>query len=286
MHTEVTVQRGTTTAADGTQLAWRCWTAPGSRACLVLVHGLAEHGGRYGRLATALAQRGWCVFCCDLRAHGESHTGSGPLVVHVDRFEDYFLDVDAAFAWIGEHHPDLPRFVLGHSMGGLIALRYVLRKPGGLRGAVLSSPALGIHPDALPPRILVPFIGLISRIAPRFRQPTGLDENTLCRDPDVVRAYIDDPLVSDTVTVRWYHEFANAIEAVHGEAGSLALPLLLMQSGDDRIVDPEAPDRWLRRVPEGLVDYVCWPGLYHELFNEPEKDEVLARTLPWLEAHL
>ena len=283
MSTQVLKNTGKTTAADGIGLAWRSWSPESPRGVIILVHGLAEHSGRYDELGSELASSGWAVYAADLRSHGLSFTGSGDIRVHVDRFEDFFLDVDAAFHLAGEGHPGLPRFILGHSMGGLIALRYAIEHPESLSGAVLSSPALGIHPDALPPKWLIPFVGLMSRLAPRFTQPTGLDEGTLSHDPEVVQAYIDDPLVAERVTVRWYAEFLAAIEAAHAGAPQLKLPVLLMQSGDDRIVDPAAAGRWCEKAPDGLVELVEWPGLYHEMFHELGKEKVTARTLAWLE---
>ena len=102
----------------------------------------------------------------------------------------------------------------------------------------------------------------------------------------MVRAYIEDPLVSRKVSARWYAEILRAMDRAHAHAGQLQLPVLLMQSGSDRLVDPAAPARWAEAAPAGRVERVNWEGLYHEMFNEPEKSEVRDRTLEWLQARL
>jgi len=102
----------------------------------------------------------------------------------------------------------------------------------------------------------------------------------------VVKAYIDDPLVSQKVSTRWYNEIMKSMRKAHEGAASLRIPMLLMQSGADRLVDPAAPGRWAKAAPDGLVDLVVWDGLYHEMLNEPEKDKVRARLLEWLDARL
>jgi lysophospholipase len=125
-------------------------------------------------------------------------------------------------------------------------------------------------------------VGILSRLTPRLLVDSNLDTQAICRDPEVVKAYIDDPLVSHRVSTRWYSEITKAMKKAFRNAGSLRVPMLLMQSGADRLVDPAAPGRWVRAAPPGLVELVIWEDLYHEMLNEPEKDKVRAKLLDWL----
>lgn len=268
--------------ADGLDLFWRGWIPENPKAVLLFVHGLAEHSGRYVRTATHFAGRGVACYAPDLRGHGESQG----LKVHVDRFDDYLDDVDAALSLIRERHAGLPIFLVGHSMGGLIAIRHVLLKPGAVRGAVVSSPLLGFHPEADASAVTKLIARLLSAIAPHTLVPSGLDPGTLCHDRSVVDAYVQDPLVSHKVSARWYASTSKAMAETRARAGSLQVPLLLMQSGGDRLVDPEATRRWARAAPEKLVRFVWWDGFFHEMFNEPEREQVLARVDAWLDEQL
>jgi lysophospholipase len=165
--------------------------------------------------------------------------------------------VDALTSLAREKHRGLPLYLLGHSMGGLIAIRYVLANPAGLAGAIISSPALGTHPEFKPPLLLKLMVSVLSRLAPRLLFDSDLDTQAISR---------------------------KSIKKVYPEAASLQIPMLLMQSGADRLVDPAAPARWAESTPGGLVERVHWDGLYHEMFNEPEKDRVRARVMDWLES--
>jgi alpha-beta hydrolase superfamily lysophospholipase len=272
--------------ADGLDLHCRSWTPTDPRGVLVIVHGLAEHGGRFRTTAEFFAAQGWVVFAGDLRGHGLSPDAPGGGRVHVRRFTDYFMDVEAFTDVARQANESLPLFLLGHSMGGLIAISYLLQHPADLTGAVISSPALGTHPEFRPPLALRLLVGLLSRLAPRARFPSDLDSSALSRDPAVVQAYLDDPLVSRKVSARWYAELVKAIKLAHEQAGALRTPILLMQSGADRLVDPAAPARWAAAAPAGLVEQVTWEGFYHEMFNEPGKERVRDRTLAWLRERL
>jgi alpha-beta hydrolase superfamily lysophospholipase len=269
-------------ASDGVELFWRGWQAQVTHGVIVLIHGLADHSARYIELGQLLAHNGWAVYAVDLRGHGQSSDGHQPGRVHVDHFSDYANDVSAMISYAKQRHPGFPVVILGHSMGGLISLTYALNHPDDLDGAVLSSPALGTHPDARPPAILNLLVRLLVRIKPRMLFPSDLDNNAISRDPEVVRAYIDDPLVSEKVSARWYVEITQAIEDIQGRAAELKIPTLLMQSGDDRLVDPSAAPLWAKNVPTGLLKLVVWDGLFHEMFNEPEKGKVYACVLEWL----
>jgi lysophospholipase len=279
-------QTGNCTTADGIALHWRSWAPPQPVGVIVVIHGLAEHGGRYQETAEAFASKGWAVYAGDLRGHGSSADVPGAGRVHVNRFTDYFRDVEAFLNLARENHADLPLFLLGHSMGGLITISYVLQNPAGLTGAVISSPALGTHPDFKPPALLRVLVSVLDRLAPRLRFPSDLDTDAVSRDPEVVRAYIDDPLISNKVSARWYAEILRAISRTHADAPALQVPMLLMQSGADRLVDPAAPTRWAQAAPAGRVELVNWEGLYHEMFNEPEKTQVRRRALDWLQQRL
>jgi alpha-beta hydrolase superfamily lysophospholipase len=279
-------QTGNCTTTDGITLHWRSWAPPQPVGLMVVIHGLAEHGGRYQETAEAFASNGWAVYVGDLRGHGQSADVPRAGRVHVNRFTDYYRDVEAFIALARKNHAELPLFLLGHSMGGLIAISYVLHSPAGLAGAIISSPALGTHPDFKPPALLRLLVSVLDRLAPRLRFPSDLDTNAISRDPEVVRAYVDDPLVSEKVSARWYAEILRAMGRAHADASALQVPMLLMQSGADRLVDPAAPKRWAQAAPAGRVELVNWEGLYHEMFNEPEKKQVRRRTLDWLQQRL
>jgi alpha-beta hydrolase superfamily lysophospholipase len=277
---------GRITTADKLELVWQSWTPPAARGIIVIIHGLAEHGGRYKETARFFADNGWAVYVCDLRSHGLSPDPPGAGRVHVNRFSDYFLDLDALISLARKSHHNLPLYILGHSMGGLITIRYVLQKPQAVDGAIVSSPALGTHPDFKPPLYLKLMIGILSRLAPRLLVDSNLDAQAISRDPGVVKTYLDDPLVSQKVSTRWYSEIIKSMKIAHKNAPQLLTPLLVMQSGEDRLVDPDAPARWAKTTPAGRVESVLWEGLYHEMFNEPEKDQVREKTLEWLTFNL
>jgi acylglycerol lipase len=283
---DVKWREGPCNAADGLDLYWQSWSPPAPVGVVVVVHGLAEHGGRYRETAEAFAAVGWAVFAIDLRGHGRSANVPGAGRVHVRRFTDYFQDVAAIIEVAREHHPGLPLFLLGHSMGGLVTISYVLAHSAGLAGAIISSPALGTHPDFKPPAFLRLLVSILDRLAPRLRFPSDLDTEAISRDPEVVRAYLADPLVSSKVSARWYAEILRAIKRAHADGPRVAVPMLLMQSGSDRLVDPAATARWAQAAPPGQVEFVNWNGLYHEMFNEPEKQQVRQRTLDWLQQQL
>ena len=279
----VSYHRGRVKTEDELDLVWQSWIPAEPSGVIVIIHGLAEHSGRYQETAEAFADNDWAVYACDLRAHGLSPDPPKAGRVHVSRFTDYFRDVDALVGLARANHAGLPLFMLGHSMGGLISISYALEKPAGLAGVIISSPALGIHPEVKMPLFLKLMVGILSRVAPRLLVASDLDIEAVSRDPDVIQAYIDDPLVSQKISARWYSEFMKAMKRAHKNAAMLRIPMLLMQSGADKLVDPAAPRVWAESTPDGLVELVVWEGLYHEMFNEPEKDRVRERVLDWLQ---
>lgn len=272
--------------ADGLDLHCRSWAPNGPCGVIVIVHGLAEHGGRFRETAEYFAQQGWAVFAGDLRGHGLSPDTPGGGRVHVRRFDEYFMDVEAFTDVARQSHEGLPVFLLGHSMGGLITISYLLENPADLSGGIVSSPALGTHPDFRPSFVLRLLVGLLSRLTPRALFASDLDADAISRDPAIVRGYLEDRLVSKKVSARWYSETLKAMKRAHERAGALRIPILLMQSGADRLVDPAATARWAAAAPPGQVEQVEWEGFYHEMFNEPEKEQVRSKALAWLRRNL
>jgi lysophospholipase len=270
---------GSCKTRDGLSLHFRAWRPGDARAVLLVLHGLAEHSGRYLHVGERFAGAGYAVYALDHRGHGQS---PGPRV-HVAGFDEFLEDVDALRAVAEAQHPGRPLVLVGHSHGGLVALRYVLKRPGGITAAILSSPLLGVHASTRASPGLVALARVLSVLWPGLLLPNHLDASLLSHDPEVVRAYQADPLVSHRVSPRWFTSSMMAIRQAHERAPQLAVPLLLMVSGADRIVDPEASERFAARAPKGKLDLVLWDGLYHEMFNEPERETVFARMEAWLE---
>jgi len=265
-------------APDGALLRYRVWDAAGEpRAAVLLVHGLGDHSGRYAGLARALAGRRITVAAVDLRGHGRSAGRRG----HVASFAEYLGDVEAFRREVVRSlPPGLPLFLLGHSMGGLVALRYLQTHPDvPFRGAILSAPALDLV-EAVPAwkRALA---AVLSRAVPVVPFPNGIDANDLTRDPEAAAAYRADPLVHDRITPRLYREMRAAMQAARAHRDAVRTPLFFLLPGSDRIVHTPAALAYAEGRAERVRTY---PGFYHESFNEPERAAVFAEVAEWIEA--
>ena len=265
---------------DGLDLYFRAWLPLDARAVLLFVHGLGEHSGRYIATGARFAGAGYAVYALDQRGHGRSPGRR----VHISRFEEYLDDLSALVALARDRHPGALLFLVGHSQGGLVALRFLLERPEGVAGAIVSSPLLGVHPNARPSPALRAVARLLSVVWPSVLFPNHVDATVLSHDPAVGPAYLADALVSHHVSPRWFTSITGAIARTHDDAPRLARPLLLMTSGDDRLADPDASARFAAVAPPDRVDHVQWPGLYHEMFNEVDPEPVFRRMETWLEA--
>ena len=258
-------------ARDGTSLCLARWEPAGTaRGQVLIVHGLAEHMGRYEHVAAALTTAGFGVSGLELRGHGDSAGRRG----HVRRFGDYLLDLDAAAATL-----DGPFFLLAHSMGGLVALDY-LRHPRPVRGLVLSNPLLGVA-VALP-RWKIALAGILSRLWPTLSMANEIDVELLSHDAASNRRYAEDPKVFKVGTPRWYTEMQAAIARVFAHGGRYETPLQLHLGMEDRITDVRAAERMAARW-DGPLEIQRWPHGYHELLQETNKDEILAAVVGWLQ---
>lgn len=256
-------------SADGTSLRMVTWGSGGRD--VLLVHGLAEHAGRYEHVAAALVAAGHRVTMVELRGHGQSEGKRG----HTASWRRYCEDVWAAAATIPGSYA-----IVAHSMGGLVtldALRELVRQP--VIGVVVSNPLLGLGFE--PPKVKAMASGLLSRLVPSLSLKNELDRSNLSHDPEVIRRYESDPLVFGTITPRWFVEMRGAMARVHDAAPRYNTPLLGLIGEGDHLTNPPAGIDFVGRYggPKTLRRY---PGLYHELFNELEKAEILAEVTTWL----
>jgi alpha-beta hydrolase superfamily lysophospholipase len=270
------------TMADGLRLHVREWPCEAARGTVLIVHGLGEHIERYAHVAEWLNRHHWRVIGYDQRGHGRSAGGRGALQSDVDLPRDLSAVIDAARA---EHRG--PLVLLGHSMGGLVAAHFCAEgmstgpaawyRP--VDGLVLSSPAfdLGL---SLPQKLL---LGVLERVAPNLAVGSGLKPVGISRDPAVVKAYVDDPLVHDRITPRLLRFMLAGGDWVREHAANWSLQTLLMYAGADRIVNPAGSAEFAQAAPPATVTPIEFGPLFHEIFNEPERAEVLATLGAWLE---
>lgn len=252
-----------------------------ARATLVLVHGFAEHGGRYVHVAEALAAAGVSTLAVDLRGWGRAEGERGAL----RSFDEYLGDADLALRRARELAADgRPLFLLGHSQGGLVAALCATERRPELAGLVLSSPALRLALRVPAWKDLV--ARAASRLLPDLVLPSGLDPSLACRDPAVLHALRADPLWAPVSRARWYTELLAAQDRVGERAEELRVPLLVLAAGDDRVADVEATRAWFERAGSADRTLRVFDGLWHEVLNEPERELVLAELVAWLRARI
>jgi alpha-beta hydrolase superfamily lysophospholipase len=275
-------EEGRFSGAGGTSLFYRRQHPSSARGLVVVAHGLTEHSGRYGALRDALATAGLAFCALDHRGHGRSSGNRGD----VARFDDYVDDLGAFCEHMRRQEPRIPLFVIGHSMGGLIAARYASRRPPGLDGVVLSStPAVLGSGIANRPTFLA---RILSYIRPRWMVDPGIDPVWVSHDPEVIEALQDDPLILREVTVRLVRELMRAIRKLPRHARAICAPALTLHGTEDPLADLRGAERlqgWLGSTDKAPL---VFEGLLHELFNEMREDreKVLGALVRWLTARL
>ena len=244
-----------------------------------LLHGLGEHTGRYQHVAAFLTERGYSLMGNDLRGHGRSEGQRG----HVDSFEQFMQDIDLQLKKAAEIYPEKCRFLYGHSLGGLLALNYALRRQPQLAGIITTG--AGLRSSLQDQKVKIAVANLISALTPKASLATGLKAEHLSRDPEVVRRYQADSLVHDRSTFRMAKEtLASMPWALAHAAEFPPVPLLIMHGKADQLTYPSGSQDFARQV-QGEVTLKLWDGLYHEVHNEPEGEQVLAFLADWLDSH-
>jgi len=263
----------TLTTADGLTLHVRAWPRADARGSVLMVHGLGEHIGRYAHVATQFNAWGWNAIGYDQRGHGASQGARGALVRPDDLLRDLALVIDAVRA----NHPG-PLILFGHSMGGLVAARFVAERLRTVDALVLSSPALDTGMTAFQKLLLA----VLGPVAPNLAVGNGLKPAWISRDPAVVAAYRADPLVHDRITPRLARFIVDAGDFVRARAAQWAVPTLLLYAGRDRCVAPAGSAALAAAAPKRVLTAREFAPLFHEIFNEPEQREVFGVLGDWL----
>jgi alpha-beta hydrolase superfamily lysophospholipase len=270
----VTHEEGTLRGAGGIELYWQRWAPAGRRATIVLAHGASEHSGRYAWTADRLAERGYVTYALDHRGHGRSE---GPRA-YIDRMDNVVSDLDAL---VETARDGGPLFLLGHSMGGTVALAYTARHQEKLDGLILSAPLAALEAASPVQRVAG---HVLSVVAPKLGV-VPIDSSKVSRDPAVVSDYDNDPLNHHgKLPARTVHELAGAIADFPDAVSRMTLPMLVMHGSADTLVPPMATDMIEQRAGSGDITVIRYDGLFHELLNEPERERVAGDIADWLDA--
>jgi acylglycerol lipase len=267
--------------AAGIEIVWQAWLPEGEpKANVVVVHGASEHGGRYRYAVERLVPAGYAMWIADHRGHGRSE---GP-PAFIDRLENAVADLDRFVDLVtGEGAGEHP-LMLGHSMGGCIAVEYALEYQDKLAALALSSPLLTLGAASARTRAVSRVFSTVRPTLPLFR----VDATRISRDPDEVRAYDEDPLVHrGGLPARTVNELAKAIHTFPARVPEIDLPLLVMVGSGDRVVPPDGGVMLYERASSEDKALKLYDGLYHELMNEVREDRerVLDDLVEWFDAH-
>ena len=272
---------GTFKGPKGLNLFYQYWLPDQNpKAVLMIVHGLAEHSGRYTNIVNHFVPRGYAVCGFDYRGHGKSDG----IRCYVDRFSDYVFDVRAFFEKVHQEYSTLKIFLVGHSLGATIAIPYALRYQRDLAGLIISGVLL--KPGASIPTALKPVARLISVLFPKMGL-TVINAIAISQDKSVVDAYVNDPLVyRGKIPARFVAELIKTVDRLPSQIPTITLPIFIGHGTDDRLCNPEGSQMLYNLVGSHDKTLKLYKGFYHEIFNEPEHEKVMADVEAWLSAHV
>ena len=250
------------------------------QAVLFIVHGLGEHSGRYMNVVNHFVPLGYAVYGLDHLGHGKSEGGRE----QVQRFEDFIDPLTTYYNKVKSWQPGKPIFILGHSLGGLIATYYLLENQDKFKGAIISAPLIKISESISPMTIIMSKV--LSVLVPKAGV-LALDASGISRDPAVVEAYVNDPLVFHGKTpARLGAELLKAMLRVKAEVSKISLPFITIQGCEDKLIDPGGAQMLFDGASSQDKTIKVYEGCYHEVFNEPERETVLKDVEDWLRVHL
>lgn len=261
--------------AEGIRLFAAEWPLKHPKAVLAIVHGQGEHIGRYAHLAEWYNRHQIAVVGYDHQGYGRSEGKRG----HAKNLQVLLDDIGLLLEETRRRYPGTPLFLYGHSMGGGLVLNYVTRRDPVLAGLIATGPWIRLAFEA--PAVKVIAGKIMHKIMPALTLPTGLATSFLSRDQAVVDAYRSDPLVHDQLSMAAGIALLESAAWLNGYSGVFSIPVLLMHGGADKITSAAATKEFFGRVA-GDVSHREWPGLYHEIHNEPEKEQVFEFTLAWM----
>ncbi len=266
--------------ADNFELFEQTWTCDNAKGLVIITHGIAEHSGRYDHVAQSLVAGGYTVIGFDLRGHGKSSGKRN----YVKSFQDYLNDLQDVLNRARENHGHLPLFLLGHSMGGGIVTLFTIERQPDVKGLVLSGPSVKVSDDISP--MLQKVSTFLSALLPKL-PVLKLSSTDISRDPKVIESYDTDPLnYRGGVLARTGAELLGATKTISANSSAINLPILIMHGGNDKLADVSGSEMLYKNVSSEDKTIKIYDGLYHEILNEPERDQVKQDMLAWLDAHI
>jgi alpha-beta hydrolase superfamily lysophospholipase len=263
---------------EGTRFYAQGWNPVNTKAVICLVHGFAEHSGRYAHVAERLGREGYAVLAFDQYGHGhtEGPRGYSPsLDASLDSIKIILDEAHTRF-------PGVPLFLYGHSMGGNMVTNYVLRRKPKIAGIIATAPWFKLAFD--PPAIKLLLARLMKGIYPKYPEKANLDTSAISRDKEEVRKYENDPLVHNTARAGTFFDTYYAGKWALDHASELSIPMLLMHGSGDRLISHTASEQFIKSAHKELITFVSYPGFYHEIHNEPaaDREQVFLCMIGWL----
>lgn len=267
------------TSKDGIKLYTKEWSIAQPKAIICLIHGFGEHINRYDHFADFFNKNGYAVVGMDNRGHGKTEGTRG----HTPQYESYLDDIEVLMQSLEARYKGVPVFLYGHSMGGNLVLTYVLKRKPTIKGVIASSPWIRL---AFEPKPFMITLGKMMRsVYPSFLQDSKLNAEHISKDPSVVKAYIADPLVHSKISASAGVGLTEAAAWLNDFSGNMSIPTLIMHGSDDLLTSQPASEEFAKRV-KGDIKYKKWAGMYHEIHNESDKQNVFSYTLGWLDSQL